>query len=182
MTRSDEQRDALQSAVQRLPLGVATFDSKGNVRMMNRAASEIFEREGIPMDVMSSRPSHPISKLLAVVFEGTETAKQIVTLTSGEAYEIEPSHRSEKEGDRLVMLLMRKLEGGGMREPTFEDWELTRREQEVARLLAAGRSSHEMTESLGVSPETLKSHLANMMRKTQTRSRAELVALLLKGR
>jgi DNA-binding CsgD family transcriptional regulator len=182
MTRSEEQRDALQSAVQRLPLGVVTFDSKGNVRMMNRAASEIFEREGIPMDVMSSRPSHPVARLLAAVFEGTETAKQIVTLGGGAEYEIEPSHRSEKEGDRLVMLLMRKLVGGTVREPTFEDWELTRREQEVAKELTAGRSSREMTEKLGISSETLKSHLANMMRKTQTRSRAELVALLLKGR
>lgn len=181
MTRAEE-REALLSAVERLPLAVVTFDGRGNVRIMNRAAVEVFSREGLPRDLLTSRPSHPLSQILRDAFEG-RVAERIVTLASGQSYAVELSERSHKDGDRLVMMLLRKRlspqPGSG---ENFSAFDLTARECDVARALIAGRNSHEIADSLAISPETLKSHLANMMRKTSTRSRAELVALLLRGR
>ena len=53
---------------------------------------------------------------------------------------------------------------------------LTRREREVVRLVARGAQNCEVAAQLYVSPETVRSHVRNAMRKTNTRTRAHLVA------
>lgn len=180
-SRAGDLRDALQSAVQRLPLAVITVDGSGTVRMMNRAGAELFEREGIGKDIFTSRPSHPLSALLRDVFAEGSIAPRVLTFASGARYEVEPSRKSEKGGDRLVMLLIRKLENSDVENPAlFSRWDFTPRESDVARALMAGKSSQEMRESLGISTATLKTHLKQLLRKTDTHTRAELVALLLR--
>lgn len=53
--------------------------------------------------------------------------------------------------------------------------QITRREQDVLALVARGLSNRAIGEKLAVSETTVKFHLANLMRKTGTRSRAEVV-------
>lgn len=55
---------------------------------------------------------------------------------------------------------------------------LTRREQEVAALVAAGATNREVAETLFVSPKTVERHLANLFRKLEVRNRTELSARL----
>ncbi len=52
---------------------------------------------------------------------------------------------------------------------------LTRRESEVMELIVDGRSNKDVASTLGVSPKTVESHRANVMRKLQVGSLAELV-------
>ncbi len=52
---------------------------------------------------------------------------------------------------------------------------LTRREREVTQLLAEGKTSREIAERLELSPRTVETHRANIMRKTNSSSLAELV-------
>ena len=59
---------------------------------------------------------------------------------------------------------------------------LTRREREVLTLLAAGKRNRAIGEQLTISENTVKFHVANVLRKTGTGSRAELAALAGSGR
>jgi DNA-binding NarL/FixJ family response regulator len=52
---------------------------------------------------------------------------------------------------------------------------LTTREVEVVRLIAAGKTTKELADLLGMSVKTAETHRANVMRKLQLRSTGELV-------
>lgn len=53
---------------------------------------------------------------------------------------------------------------------------LSRREMDVFRYAAAGRSNKEVAEKLNISPATVKAHLSRIFQKLGLRSRAELAA------
>lgn len=52
---------------------------------------------------------------------------------------------------------------------------ITEREFEVLRLVAAGRSNKEIAQSLAVSPNTIKSHLARLFEKLEASRRTEAI-------
>lgn len=56
--------------------------------------------------------------------------------------------------------------------------DLSVREREVLRLLAAGSRNREIAMSLGISGNAVQFPVSNLLRKTGTRSRAELSALV----
>lgn len=58
-----------------------------------------------------------------------------------------------------------------------EDTDLTERERDVLRLVVTGVGNREIAEGLGISPNTVKYHVANLLRKHGARTRAELAAL-----
>jgi len=62
-------------------------------------------------------------------------------------------------------------------EPIVEDVELSAREREVAALLLAGEQNAAIAEALGVSRNTVKFHVSNVLRKTGVATRTELLAL-----
>ena len=62
-------------------------------------------------------------------------------------------------------------------EPLADAVELSPRERDVLRLVAAGARNQEIATTLRVSPNTVKFHVSNLLRKTGTRTRAELGAL-----
>ncbi len=55
---------------------------------------------------------------------------------------------------------------------------LTIREQEILTLVCLGRRNYEIAEMLGIAYETVKTHLQNIFRKFNLRSRKELRQLL----
>ncbi|MBM7517057.1 LuxR C-terminal-related transcriptional regulator [Nocardioides nitrophenolicus] len=63
-------------------------------------------------------------------------------------------------------------------EPALETYaQLTDREQDVLRLVAAGARNREIAAKLSISPNTVKFHVSNLLRKLGARSRAELASL-----
>lgn len=56
---------------------------------------------------------------------------------------------------------------------------LTAREREVVRLVALGSGTRQIASDLGLSPETVRSHVRNAMSKTDSHTRAQLVAIAL---
>ncbi|MCX4962016.1 MULTISPECIES: response regulator transcription factor [Streptomyces] len=58
---------------------------------------------------------------------------------------------------------------------------LTEREADVLRLMATGLSNHEMSERLGVGPQTVKTHVAAVLTKTGSRDRTQAVIAAYEG-
>jgi DNA-binding NarL/FixJ family response regulator len=54
--------------------------------------------------------------------------------------------------------------------------QLTEREQEIVRLVAAGASNPEIAQALFLSRKTVERHVSNVLRKAGARNRAELAA------
>jgi DNA-binding NarL/FixJ family response regulator len=55
---------------------------------------------------------------------------------------------------------------------------LTKREEEVARLVVGGATNREVAKTLFLSPKTIERHLSNVFRKVGARNRTELAARL----
>lgn len=68
-------------------------------------------------------------------------------------------------------------EAGDSRRPVQP---LTPRETEILQLLAAGKSTAEMVEALGVSPATVRTHVENVLRKLRVHSRLEAVVVAIR--
>lgn len=60
------------------------------------------------------------------------------------------------------------------RHPAFAT--LTKREEDVARLIAAGYSNQQIADALFISLATAKDHVHSILRKTDFRSRSQVVA------
>jgi DNA-binding CsgD family transcriptional regulator len=58
--------------------------------------------------------------------------------------------------------------------------ELTRRELEILQLLSDGADTEEISRSLGIGPETVKTHIRRLLPKLQARSRTHAVAIALR--
>lgn len=58
----------------------------------------------------------------------------------------------------------------------LDDVTLSPREREVLRLVASGARNKDVAKKLGISENTVKFHVSNLLRKAGARSRAELVA------
>lgn len=57
-------------------------------------------------------------------------------------------------------------------------YDLTRREEDVLRLLVEGRTAPQVAEELVVSPNTVKTHVRNLYRKLGINRRADLACCL----
>ncbi|MEU4126938.1 response regulator transcription factor [Streptomyces virginiae] len=67
--------------------------------------------------------------------------------------------------------------------PATAPWiaRLTDREVDVLRLMATGLSNHEVSERLGVGPQTVKTHVASVLTKTGSRDRTQAVIAAYEG-
>jgi DNA-binding NarL/FixJ family response regulator len=81
------------------------------------------------------------------------------------------------------MLLEGYLHGPTLSEtaPTKREL-LTPREREIVQLLAEGKSNKEVAGALGISPKTIETHRANIMRKLNLHSVSELVRFAVRNR
>lgn len=79
---------------------------------------------------------------------------------------------------RLVMRLVERLRGvsGRAHGPRGRGPQLTLREWDVLDLLAEGQSTEQIAASLHLAIETVRSHIKNILRKLDARSRREAIA------
>jgi DNA-binding NarL/FixJ family response regulator len=83
--------------------------------------------------------------------------------------------RAVLEGE---MVFPRKPRGGGsaIRQTSLAAEQLTAREREVLALLSGGANSQRIADALGIAPNTVRTHVQNMLSKLQVHSRLEAVA------
>lgn len=143
------------------------------------AMRQILEQAPEVRVVMLSRSNDEDSGLLALGAGASGYLSKDIDLTS-----LPRAMRGVIEGEAavsraLTMRLIERLrmlprETRGMR-PVKSP--LTPREWEVLDLMAAGSSTHEIAEELVLSPETVYSHIKNLLRKLGVHSRAEAIEL-----
>ncbi|MEU9621261.1 MULTISPECIES: AAA family ATPase [unclassified Streptomyces] len=99
-----------------------------------------------------------------------------------------PAHGPDHETPDAVTVLAEDGDGAGGRERTGDDlreaaaaavesFGLTRREQDVHRLVAAGHTNRRIAEELYISPKTASVHVSNILAKLGVSSRGEAAAL-----
>jgi PAS domain S-box-containing protein len=80
----------------------------------------------------------------------------------------------------LLGLVRERLTAPAVAEPTRES--LTRREQEILRMIATGVSTKVAADTLHVSPATVRNHVQNILGKLGAHSRLEAVAMATRQR
>ncbi len=73
---------------------------------------------------------------------------------------------------RVAARMVRELHGG-LDEKADLFIELTDREMEVLRQIAAGKSNHEIAETLVISEKTVKTHITNILTKLHLSDRTQ---------
>lgn len=176
-----EDRDALLSAVMRLPHPILTCDGNRQLRAVNRAAVRFMDSEQIAADLIERDPDHPVAVLIADTLQGDDGTVRIVQLPSGGRFEVEISFRSRKGDDRWLLLVFRDLlqSESERQEIRFSMWKLTQKEREVAQMLCAGVDTDVMCERLGITANTLKTHVSNVLAKSGTMNRSSFLAKIL---
>ena len=180
-------RQPLLDALERMSYGGLLLNTAGHVVAINGAAEHFFERElgtnerDIPA---CDRGREAIKKLLALgdarfcmdadawVVVPREEQKPLILHAIALA---EPAH----DGPHTVLILIdldRRHKPNTLALQRI--FGLTAAEARLARLIARGDAPTEIAQAHGLSLATVRSQLASVFDKTQTRRQAELVALV----
>jgi DNA-binding NarL/FixJ family response regulator len=135
-------------------------------------ALELFERARATLEERGERP------LRAIVDRSEGVARRM--LRQPGAAQLLSS--AQAQFDALGMTHFSRL-AGAMGEPERADLPdgLTRREAEILRLLAGGRTNKEIAAELVLSVHTVERHLLNAYRKASVRNRADATAYVLRA-
>ena len=177
--------DALRSAFDRLNVPMILCDEHQILMPLNVRGQALFELESLSGDLLTARPSHPLSRLIEEVnrMKADETVRRMITFPSGKRYIVESSARSAKGPKRWLVLLIQPQRSISVDAQTvMARWSLTERESDVAKLIVRGLSNREIGAEIGVSPETVKTHVRAVFEKSGTHSRAEFVAEVFRTR
>ena len=108
---------------------------------------------------------------------------RLVRLSGSRALRIRCDLRFESGTSMGVLVLCQQTDSTPEQlEVNLDGWGLSPREQEVASRLVLGSASEEICRSLGISRETLKTHIRHICQKTETEGRTQLVSRLFRGR
>lgn len=182
------------SVLEQLADGVVVLDRRGRIIYAN-AAAQNFEADGIlhlrhPLSSCTSSHSKRLGELIAAAMLGSAGgAMSIPRLADGKLLTILVSSVRSKEIGRLS--------DGGMKDAAVlvfvvdpahrtsvavsqirEAYGLTRAEARVALAASSGSTVVETARLLGLSPNTIKTHLRRVFAKTGTERQAELARLI----
>ena len=175
--------DALLSALGRLPVAVMVVDERNLLRALNVRAEGMVVSEGLAADLLTSRPSHPLSRFIeAILGRGEVPESAVLAFPTGSRYTIEASRRSEKNANRWIVLLFSEAPPARTIDAVLDSWALTQREREVAELMIEGISSAQICARIAIAENTLKSHVKAILDKSGAENRTALLAKLLRER
>jgi DNA-binding CsgD family transcriptional regulator len=167
----------------RLNVPLIVCDESQMLLPLNARGANLFEVESLRGDLLASRPSHPLARFIAEVLGSQSGMRTLVTFPSGRKYTIESSGRSQKGTRRWLILVVEPVAEISVDERSvLERFSLTEREFEVARLVVQGLSNEKIARNMGISPETVKTHVRSIFEKSGTHSRTEFLAAVLRTR
>lgn len=168
--------EALQVAVNHIPLPVLVLDPDGALLILNKEARDLFRGPAAPMTVLEKakqfvlRPVH--RERLAEFSPDDGRTKVTVRLIPGQV--------REKTEPKTPQLFFAVRPGTTMPLPPktlIATFGFTPREAALVELVAQGLTNKEIAERLDVSADTIRTHLAEAFAKSGAKNRAELVTL-----
>ncbi|MFE2851014.1 response regulator [Streptomyces lavendulae] len=120
----------------------------------------------------------------AYVYDALRAGASGFLLKRADADELIGAVRLVARGDSLLFpAAVRALAAAHTAASAAPVWasRLTEREADVLRLMASGLSNHEISEHLGVGPQTVKTHVAGVLAKTGSRDRTQAVIAAYEG-
>ena len=180
-----QREEKLHSALGRLRMPIIIFDEEQRLEPLNGRGIALFETENLRGDLLTARPSHPLSRLIEEILrtDAGEAARRKVTFPSGRQFIVESSGKSEKGSKRWLVMLLEPLDDVPLDEDAaLSRWPLTARERDVGKLLLRGLSNESIARECEISPETVKTHVRSIFEKSGTHSRGELLAVVLRSR
>jgi DNA-binding CsgD family transcriptional regulator len=161
---------ALDAALDLLPVAAIVVDEAGQFLTSNTKAKALFGGPAIPATVLeAARARAPEdgqpSPTVVMKRQAGNSRLRIVPAGAGDG---KPAIFFLVPADGAVEVPIASL---------VSACGLSRTEAKIVALVAQGFTNREAAERLGVSPETVRTHLRRIFDKTKTRSRAALVAL-----
>ncbi|MFL5839971.1 MAG: LuxR C-terminal-related transcriptional regulator [Thermoleophilaceae bacterium] len=184
------EEDLLSRFVDRAPVPLLVADDERRLLRVNDAWAQLFgysadQVRNMRIDDLLAPESKPgigmrWSDLIAA---GAATARVRLILADGERAEIRYSAVANiLPGMHLALFLGKPSAGGAPQRPgrSRRPGQLTVREQESLRLVAVGMTTTAAAERLGISPETVRTHVRNAMNKLGARTRAQAIAIAMR--
>lgn len=167
---------AMQVVLDRLPVAALVLDAEGSLLAMNSAAKAQFGGPAI---------TSPVLRAARRALKGDEESASTVEdpLRKGGTLRLVAADVAEEAaggatGKPSVVFVVSNDSPPPVDEADLvARFDLTKAEASVVALVAHGLANREAGEAMGVSVETVRSHLASAFRKTGARNRAGLAAL-----
>ena len=161
------------------------LDATGVVRWINAAAQRLVGdvRGRRFTSVVAPESKRRSQEMFAQKLAGTAAvtdAELVLFDEGGERVAVEITSVPLLEGGRVVGVFGQARDVPE-RAPAPAHPALTPRQTEVLRLLEQGRSTRQIADELGLSPETVRNHVRHVLRALGVNSRLEAVALARRG-
>lgn len=167
---------AMQVVLDRLPVAALVLDVDGNLLAMNSAAKDHFGGPAITSAVLRAarRALHGDEEAASTV-EDPRRRGGTLRLVAADVAEEQATGHAEKPS--VVFVVSNDSPPPVDEADLVARFDLTRSEASIVALVAHGLANKEVGEEMGISVETVRSHLASAFRKTGARNRAGLAAL-----
>jgi DNA-binding CsgD family transcriptional regulator/PAS domain-containing protein len=170
----------LEKVLDRLPEAVVVTDLEAQVLFLNRAARNDPSLAG-PDSSPSPDGCPTIREAIVEAMEdfrlnGKRVHIRLLRDAKGDHWVVKSCRLGESHGAAMTMV----FDGGPAAVGgTLPAWHvLTKREQEIAQLVAEGLTAKEIAKRAYITENTVKQHLKRVFAKTDARNRAELVQLI----
>ncbi|HEY9521781.1 MAG TPA: LuxR C-terminal-related transcriptional regulator [Thermopolyspora sp.] len=166
-----QRTNLLEHTLDRVPQAVVVTDLDAQILFRNRAARDLDAQGGSDPIICS------IAEAMAEFRSSTKRVRtHSVRDTKSDRRAIVKSFRLPDRHDAAVTLVFNCADEKASRLPAWDV--LSRREQEIAALVAQGLTTKQIAERAFVSENTVKQHLKRVFAKTDVHNRAELVQLI----
>ena len=183
ISRMPRDHDDLELAFDLVPVGLCLSRDR-TIQRCNEAFGAMFGHEPASLEGQSLECLYPsraefehigAQGLPVMQRTGRYSDERIMRHRSGRLFWCHVAGRSLRRDEPFACAVW-MFEDISSRRPVVV--ELTVREREIVRQLAAGYSTKEIARALEISPRTIEGHRARIMRKVGARSASELIARL----
>jgi PAS domain S-box-containing protein len=187
--RSSEEH-LLWDFIERAPVPLIAADEERRIKRVN---SRWCEMTGYPaeqaltmkLDDLVAPESKPGVEMRwgDLLRSGMATARTVLMCADGSRLHVRYGAFAHViPGVQVATFLPEPGQAGRLMRParTRRTGQLTRREQESLRLVAMGMTTTVAAEQLGISPETVRTHVRNAMNKLGARTRAQAIAVAMR--